>query len=111
MSVPTLYGVYLAAFPFLDTSTNKIRPVIVVGKPQGIHNITAVVPVSSKNQQVSVDVTLQDWQQAGLINPSVARVHRISTMLQADLVSQLGELSSSDKIAITTAIKKLLSLK
>lgn len=86
MSVPKLFGVYTAQFPFLDAQETKIRPVIVIGKPWGQHKIVAVVPISSKNTFEEVDVALHHWSNEGLLKPSVARVHRLTTILQSDLM-------------------------
>ncbi len=110
MSVASLFGVYTARFPFLDTNQDKIRPVIVVSKPHGQHNIVTVEPVSSKGTLAAVDMVLQDWQADGLIKPSVARVHRLTAVLQADLTSQLGVLSTRDQHNLLQALKELLKL-
>ena len=110
MSAPKLLGVYTAQFPFLDTQETKIRPVIVISKPQGRHKIVAVVPVSSKSMAESVDVSLRHWSGEGLLRPSVARVHRLTTLLQADLIAELGELMSEDKQSLQVALKRLLNL-
>ena len=110
MSVPKLFGVYTAQFPFLDNQETKIRPVIVVSKPQGRHKILAVVPISSKNVLEAVDAFLHHWSDAGLIKPSVARVHRLMTMLQADLIAELGGLTQDDTEDLRTALRRLLNL-
>ena len=110
MSAPALFGVYTALFPFLDAEETKIRPVIVVGKPRGKHKIVAVIPVSSKNTLEDVDVMLRHWSDEGLLRPSVARVHRLTTMLQSDLIAELGELAEADKQNLQDAIRRLLTL-
>lgn len=110
MSVPRVFGVYTAQFPFLDIQTAKIRPVIVISKPQGQHKVVAVVPISSKSIVEGVDISLRNWSDEGLLKPSVARVHRITTMLQADLIAELGELTSEDKQNLQAALKMLLNL-
>lgn len=110
MSSARPYGVYTAAFPFLGSGSDKVRPVIVLSKPQGRYNVIAVAPISSKSKCETVDVKLSDWQSAGLIKPSIARVHRVTTLLQLDLISQLGVLTNSDKKAMRLALKELLEL-
>ena len=110
MKHPVLYGVYLAKFPFLDTNESKIRPVIVVGSPVGDFGITAIVPVSSRLEKQSVDHELLNWNEAGLLKPSVARVHRISTITQENLDAYLGRLSEQDVKSLKSALAKLLSL-
>ena len=110
MSVPKLFGVYTAQFPFLDTGEIKIRPVIIVGKPHGKHKIVAVVPASPRNTLEKVDINLHHWSDEGLLKPSVARVHRLTTMLQSDLIAELGELAPDDRQNLQNALRQLLDI-
>ena len=111
MSAAELFGVYTARFPFLDADKDKIRPVIVISKPYGQHNIITVILVSSTSKKESVDITLHGWREAGLIKPSIARIHRITTLLQSDLTNYLGDLSTGDKHNLQHGLKKLLNLR
>ena len=110
MSSAKLYGIYTANFPFLDTADSKIRPVIVVSSPQSKHNIIAIIPVSSRTKLENVDIALKDWGDEGLVKHSVARIHRLTTMLQADLVTELGALTKSDSSDLRAAIRMFLNL-
>ncbi len=110
MSTPKLFRIYTAQFPFLDAQEAKIRPVIVVGKPQGQHKILVVVPVSSKSTLEEIDINLHHWSDEGLLKPSVARVHRLTTMLQSDLIAELGELARDDKQNLQDALRRLLDI-
>jgi mRNA interferase MazF len=107
---PKRFGLYTARFPFLDSEETKIRPVIVISKPQGPHNVIAIVPVSSKLIREEVDVTIIEWGDSGLLKPSVARVHRLTTMLQADLIAELGTLSQREVQSLKVSLKKYLEL-
>lgn len=108
--MPKLFGVYTAQFPFLDIQETKIRPVVIISKPQGQHKVLVVVPISSKSIVEEIDVTLRHWSDEGLLKPSVARVHRLTTMLQTDLVAELGELTQEDKQSLLAALRRLLNL-
>lgn len=110
MNTSVLYGVYTARFPFLESDKDKVRPVVVVSKPHGQHNIVSVVPVSSQANQVDIDIVLQGWQDIGLLKASVARVHRLSPLLQSALTSQLGVLTAKDRNNLLEALKQLLIL-
>ncbi|MGC1176889.1 MAG: type II toxin-antitoxin system PemK/MazF family toxin [Candidatus Saccharimonadales bacterium] len=110
MNSAVLFGIYTARFPYLDSGSDKIRPVIVISRPHGPHNAVAVVPISSKMTRTPVDVMLNDWQEAGLMKPSIARVHRLTTMLQSDLASQLGVLGLVDIHALKRSLRNLLQL-
>ena len=110
MSSAHSFGVYTAAFPFLDSGEDKIRPVIVISQPQGRHNVIAIVPVSSRTHKEPVDVTVSAWSNAGLLKPSVARVHRLTTMLQSDLIAELGKLDDLDIDNLCSGIRAFLNL-
>jgi len=107
---PRLFGVYTAQFPFLEVNATKLRPVIVVSKPQSKHGTIVIIPISSSAKEEPVDVMLKDWSSAGLVRPSVARVHRLVTMLQTDIVAELGVLAQSDIQALQDALRLLLNL-
>ena len=110
MSSASLFGVYTARFPYLETDKDKIRPVIVVSRPHSKHNIILVAPVSSMAELESADIAIKNWREAGLVKPSVARVHRLTSLLQSDLTSHLGGLSVADKKNLQRALRELLNL-
>ena len=110
MSGPTVYGIYTAEFPYLDSGKFKKRPVIVVSKPVGKHNVVAIIPLSSKDKREPVDVIINDWKVSGLLRPSVTRVHRLTTILQADLLAEIGLLSEGDVLELRDAIRGFLGL-
>jgi mRNA-degrading endonuclease toxin of MazEF toxin-antitoxin module len=111
LSSAVTFGLYTARFPFLENDKEKIRPVIVVSKPHGRYNIVTVVPVSASTGKEEVDIELLEWQHAGLIEPSIARVHRLSALLQSELTSQLGMLSEKDQANLLEALQILLGLR
>jgi mRNA interferase MazF len=110
VSAPRLFGIYTAQFPFLDSLETKVRPLIVISKPQGQHKILVVIPISSKSPLEEIDITLHDWSDEGLLRPSIARVHRLTTMLQSDLIAELGDLARGDKQNLQDVLRQLLSL-
>jgi mRNA interferase MazF len=108
VSSPKLFGIYTVKFPFLDTQEAKIRPVIIISKPQGIHGVLAVIPVSSRTKLEEVDVAIARWSESGLVRPSVARIHRLTTILRADIIAELGEVAADDKQNLRQALKRFL---
>jgi len=110
MNGPKPFGLYTAEFPFLDTEGTKIRPIIVLSLAQSKHKIVAVVPVSSRLILEGLDVVLGGWKQEGLLRPSVARVHRLTTLLQSDLRSEIGVLEPDDIRLLQDEMRKFLSL-
>jgi mRNA-degrading endonuclease toxin of MazEF toxin-antitoxin module len=110
LSKISLYGIYSARFPFLDSSEHKLRPIIVVSRPYGEYGVVAVVPLSSKTGLEVVDVGISGWRSAGLIVPSVARVHRLTVILQSRLITEMGMLEASDVKKLQESMRKFLSL-
>lgn len=109
-TAPKIYSVCLARFRFLESDQHKIRPVIVVSKPRGKLQILMTIPVSSSLASEEVDVRLEDWQDSGLVKPSVARVHRLTAILQQDVLEEIGMIDAKHKRAIIHALKTLLEL-
>jgi mRNA-degrading endonuclease toxin of MazEF toxin-antitoxin module len=110
VSQPILYGVYAAEFPYLESIEDKVRPVIVVSASIGKHGIIAVVPVTSKTYKQSIDSNITSWGDSGLLRPSVARVHRLSTILQSKLGTYLGALESDDTKELKESMRQFLAL-
>ncbi len=69
-----------------------------------------VIPITSSAEPEPIDVTLQNWQDVGLLKPSVARVHRLTAVLQKDLLEEIGSIAKNDQVNIRVALKELLVL-
>ena len=110
MSAPKLLGIYTARFPYLEASRDKIRPVIVMSKPYGEFGVVAIVPISSKTTLQAVDIKLSEWKSSGLAKVSIARVHRLTTMLQSDLIAELGQVGGRDAKALKASVQAFLNL-
>ena len=110
MSKVAQWGVYLAEFPFAESQSSKFRPVIALSQPRGVHNLIVAIPISTRPKIESVDSVLKDWQECGLLKSSVARTHRLTTLMQSNLKSQLGVLSAYDEQQIKSALLELFQL-
>ena len=64
-------------FPFTDGQGSKRRPVMVIKDTNDKDILTA--KVTSQLYKTEFDIRLQDWKKAGLISPSVVRIHKIQT--------------------------------
>jgi mRNA interferase MazF len=89
--------IFLCQFPFTSGAASKIRPALVLFDFQQDAIICRVTGVLRTG---AVDVTLNDWQTAGLLKPSVARLDRVVTAEKSILVRRLGALSVEDQKAI-----------
>jgi mRNA interferase MazF len=86
--------VVLVSFPFTNLTQAKRRPALVLldmGDPDVV-----VARITSKLHETQFDALLQDWQQAGLMLPSVVRIHKIVTLDKQLVERKLGVLTPGD---------------
>lgn len=89
--------VYLCQFPFTSGTASKIRPALVLFDLQ---QDAVICRVTSVARTGALDITLNDWQAAGLLKPSVARLDRIVTAEKTIFLRRLGVLSAADMDAV-----------
>ncbi|MBD2607685.1 type II toxin-antitoxin system PemK/MazF family toxin [Scytonema hofmannii FACHB-248] len=87
-------SVLLLKLPFSDTVTFKLRPVLLL-LDTGDDDVI-VARITSQITQIAFDVEIIEWQQAGLMRPSVVRLHKINTVEKRLLERQLGTLQPND---------------
>ena len=68
--------IFICQFPFTSGTGSKIRPALVFFDLQQDAVICRVTSVSCTG---TIDVTLADWQAAGLLKPSIARLDGLVT--------------------------------
>lgn len=85
--------IFICQFPFTSGATSKLRPALVLFDLQ---DDAIICRITSAIRTGLLDVPLKDWQMAGLLRPSVARLDRIVTAEKTVLVRRLGLLSSAD---------------
>ena len=100
--------IFLCQFPFTSGAISKVRPALVLfdlGPDALICRVTSV-PRSG-----ALDVSLNDWQAAGLLKPSVARLNRLVTAERnAIFLRRLGMLSATDQAAVRVAWNQRMRL-
>ncbi len=89
--------VFLCEFPLTSGASSKIRPALVLFD---LDQDSLICRVTSAARTGSLDVTLVDWQDAGLLRPSVARVDRVVTAERSVFRRRLGVLSARDAEAV-----------
>jgi mRNA interferase MazF len=93
--------IQLCQFPFTSGAMSKVRPALVLfdlGDDAIICRVTSAAPRS-----VPTDIVINDWQAAGLLKPSIARIDRLVTAEKSVFLRKLGELSEDDRSAIRMA--------
>ena len=89
--------VFICQFPFTSGTGSKIRPALVLFD---IQQDAVICRVTSVSRAGALDVTLNDWQAAGLLKPSVARLDRLVTAEKTIFLRRLGVLSDADLAAV-----------
>ena len=85
--------IYLCQFPFTSGVASKVRPALVLFD---LTMDSVICRVTSVAHTGPLDVTLNDWQVAGLLKPSVARLDRLVTAERSIFLRRLGVLSPND---------------
>ena len=107
--------IYLAPFTYSELQRSKRRPVCVVSAPAfhaGPDVIVAMVTSSSARLAAPGvgDVTLADWQPAGLLRASVVRAGRLLVLETRLLSARLGMITAEDLTAVDRGLKEALGL-
>ena len=97
--------VVLLSFPFADAVKAKRRPALVL-LDVGDKDIV-VARITSHITRGVFDVELIEWQQAGLLLPSVVRVHKVATIEKRLVERRLGRLTDEDWKRVRSAIHRL----
>ncbi|MCI2431003.1 type II toxin-antitoxin system PemK/MazF family toxin [Candidatus Acetothermia bacterium] len=94
----------LIAFPYARGTQTKNRPALII---LDTGNADVVVArVTTQMHQTLYDVTLTDWQGAGLLAPSVVRLHKLATLEKALVRHRLGSLQSADRQRVSTVLRQ-----
>lgn len=89
--------VFLCQFPFTSGTASKIRPALVLFDLQ---QDAVICRITSASRIGALDVTVQEWQAAGLLKPSVARLDRIVTAEKTVFLRRLGVFGETDLDAV-----------
>src|SRR5947207_5302810 len=92
--------VYICAFPFTSGIGTKVRPVLLLFD---LSQDAIICRITSVPQSGPLNVMLRDWQGAGLLKPSTARLDRIVTAEKSIFFRRLGALTSGDLEAVRSA--------
>ena len=99
--------VILVAFLFTGLTQSKRRPGLVL-MDTGDEDII-VARITSKIAQTAFDVRIIKWQEAGLLQQSVVRLHKINTLEKRLIERRLGKLESRDWETVRNKIKQIWS--
>ena len=97
--------IVLLAFPFSDSLRAKQRPALILLDTNDDDIVAA--RVTSQQTRSEFDVVLQGWREAGLLLPSIVRLHKIATLEKILVKRTLGRLSEEDKGAVRVALEHI----
>jgi mRNA interferase MazF len=97
--------VVLLEFPFTDTAGSKRRPALILLDTGD--DDTVVARVTSQLSAAPQDVTLDEWQQAGLLLPSVVRLHKVATLQRRLVDKKLGRLTPGDWSRVVLILRQV----
>jgi len=104
--------IVLVGFVFSDESGKKQRPALVVSSDtyQLNRQEAIIVAITSKiERRLLGDQLIADWQESGLLFPSVA-TGIIRTIKQSMISKKLGTMSRSDMLAVERNLLEILGL-
>lgn len=108
--------IFLASFPFGDTATMKLRPVLLLTGPIGIGTevlvayISSVIPVALLSTDIMLDPTQVEHKATGLRMSSVLRLHKLATIHRTSLQRRLGNISPATQQDVSLKLSAMLDL-
>lgn len=99
--------IVLVDFPFVSGGQTRRRPALVLLNTGDADVLVA--RVTSQSRQDAFDVEISDWGDAGLLLPSIARLHKLATLEKSLVVRTLGRLQQADHRAIAAVLGKLFA--
>ncbi|GIP08172.1 hypothetical protein J1TS5_03420 [Paenibacillus macerans] len=89
-----------------DTSQSKKRPVVVLSM-NNLDEDILIAPVTSSDVRNEWDITLNLWNEEGLVFPSNVRTSKLSSIYQGRLKRRIGNLKDEDLQAVLVACRSL----
>jgi mRNA interferase MazF len=99
--------VFICQFPFTSGASSKIRPALVLFD---LDHDAVICRITSVLRTNPLDVRLNDWNSAGLLKPSIARLDRIVTAEKGVFLRRLGALTARDLDAVRIAWNRHMKL-
>jgi mRNA interferase MazF len=99
--------IVLVAFPFSGGGQTKERPALVL-LDSGDDDFVAA-RVTTQLYDTPFDVSLSRWKQAGLLAPSVVRLHKLATLAKSRVGRRLGRLESGDRQKVAAQLAQLFA--
>lgn len=96
------FSVVLVPFPFADRDVEKVRPAVIVSRPEleQLGLFWAAMVTSTRLGLVSGDVPITALKEAGLAIPSRVRTAKLNALTPDRVLRRLGRLTPDDAQAV-----------
>ena len=93
----------LVDFPLTVSGPGKPRPALVILDTGDADVLLARVTTQSRG--TPHDVPIADWQAAGLLAPSIVRLHKLATLAKSRVQRHLGALTPNDRQQVAAVLR------
>jgi mRNA interferase MazF len=97
----------LVEFPLTSSGPGKLRPALVIIDTGDADVMLA--RVTTQTRTTPYDVEIAAWRRAGLLAPSIARLHKIATIAKTRVRRSLGNLDGTDRQAIGAVLRQMVA--
>lgn len=95
--------------PTVGAEIKKTRPCLIVS-PDEINNYlktVIIVPLTSVKRDLPTRIPIKSTKQSGLPNDSYAVLDQLKTVDKSRILSHIGEISESEKHAVSDTLKEM----
>ncbi len=97
--------IVLLSFPFTDATGTRRRPALVL-LDTGDEDLV-VARITSQTLRTPFDIDIIEWQQAGLLLPSMVRLDKMATLEKLLVERRLGSLTTDDWNRARAVVQRL----
>ncbi len=103
--------VLILPFPFTDGTAAKSRPAVVVSRTEYVDRAGDVVvaAITSREARNDYERELQEWQEAGLLQPSTVCA-KLATVQCDQILHHIGQLDATDQGRLDGLLRYALDL-
>jgi mRNA interferase MazF len=95
----------LVDFPLTTSGPSKPRPALVLLDTGDADVVLA--RVTTQPRSTPYDVPIVDWLAAGLLAPSIVRLHKVATLAKARVQRVLGTLDANDRQQVGKVLQQI----
>lgn len=98
----------LIEFPLTTSGQGKPRPALVLfdtGDADGV-----LARVTTQSYDSDFDVSITEWKEAGLLAPSIVRLHKLATLAKSRVQKHLGSITADDHQQVAAVLQKMAAI-